>query len=441
MGTFITPDGQRYDLPGIDDPGTATQAMKSHPILKGNIPEGTRFEVGGPPPPQVQEPPPMAPIEGASPFEAGDLPSGKDVAKAASPFVRPAAEYGGLSLGAAGGSSAGPAGAVVGAGLGYSSGKALADLLDEYAGLKTPSPVGKKFVQSGKDVITGAAMEAGGQILGTAITSAGNAIANSGAAERAYASAIKMPLSAKWVKARGPEGTSNIKRAVGKGLDEFIPPSGFGLEITKKGKADAAAAIDAEISKMTGTYNTQEILTNGLSRAIEKAKKGEAPIKDLEKIVSYMDDLKAGHPPELTPVQLNDLKKSLYELANYDKMYGKSDSLIETMRKGIAHEARLKLQATNPTVKDVNADYASWRLLEEALERSLARRNNRDIIDLGTKVMVGRESLPLAIFNQTVGHPEVKAQIAFMLKKSGKISGAAVGRPAAYTFEELFNQN
>jgi hypothetical protein len=188
---------------------------------------------------------------------------------------------------------------------------------------------------------------------------------------------------------------------------------------------------------MTGTYNTQEILTNGLTRAVDIAKKGEAPVKDLEKIVGYMNDLKAGHPPEMTPVQLNELKKSLYSLANYDKLYGKSDSLIETMRKGIAHEARIQLQATNPALKDVNADYAAWRLLEESLERSLARRNNRDLIDLGTKVMVGRESIPLAVFNQTVGHPAVKAQIAFMLKGAGKVSGKGIGRPAAYTFDQL----
>jgi hypothetical protein len=134
----------------------------------------------------------------------------------------------------------------------------------------------------------------------------------------------------------------------------------------------------------------------------------------------------------MTATELNDLKKELYKLANYDKMYGKGDSLVETMRKGIAHEARLQLQASNPALKEANADYASWRLLEEALERSLARRNNRDLIDLGTKVMIGRESIPLAIINQTVGHPAVKAQIAFMLKNAGKMSGTKVARPISY---------
>ena len=384
-----------------------------------------------------EEPSPISPVEGASPWEAGQAPTVKETAREVSPYARLVLEYGGLAAGAVGGAPTGPVGSVAGAGLGYASGKGMADLLDEWTGLKAPKSIGDKFVQSGKDVVSGAAMEAGGQLLGAGITAVGEKIAKSGLAERAYASSIKMPLSQKWVKAHGPEGTSNIKKAVGKGLYESIPPSEYGLEVTKQGKQSALDAIDAEISKMTGTFSTQDILNNGLTRAIEKAQKGEAPLRDLEKIKVFATDLHAGRSSSLTARELNELKKELYQLANYDKMYGKSDSLVETMRKGVAHEARLQLQVSNLALKDINADYASWRLLEEALERSLARRNNRDLIDLGTKVMIGRESIPLAIFNQTVGHPSVKAQIAFMMKGAGKISGKGIGRPAAYTFDQL----
>ncbi len=384
-----------------------------------------------------EEPSPISPVEGASPWEAGQAPTVKETAREVSPYARLVLEYGGLAAGAVGGAPTGPVGSVAGAGLGYASGKGMADLLDEWTGLKAPKSIGDKFVQSGKDVVSGAAMEAGGQLLGAGITAVGEKIAKSGLAERAYASSIKMPLSQKWVKAHGPEGTSNIKKAVGKGLYESIPPSEYGLEVTKQGKQSASDAIDAEISKMTGTFSTQDILNNGLTRAIEKAQKGEAPLRDLEKIKVFATDLHAGRSSSLTARELNELKKELYQLANYDKMYGKSDSLVETMRKGVAHEARLQLQVSNLALKDINADYASWRLLEEALERSLARRNNRDLIDLGTKVMIGRESIPLAIFNQTVGHPSVKAQIAFMMKGAGKISGKGIGRPAAYTFDQL----
>jgi hypothetical protein len=368
-------------------------------------------------------------------FNPDMYPMDQGAAQTGAKLARPVLEYGGLAAGAAGGAPAGPAGSVAGAGLGYGAGKGIADLLDEWTGLKAAPSLGQRFVQSGKDVVSGAAMEAGGQALATGLTAAGKAISESGAAERVYASAVKMPLSRKWIKARGPEGTSNVKMAVNKGLSEQVPPSELGLEAAKAGKKNAADAIDAEISKMTGTYSTQEILDTGLVRALEKARKGEAPIKNLDKIIQYSEDLAAGHPPELTPTQLNELKKSLYELANFDKMYGKADSLVETMRKGVAHEARLQLQASNPALKDVNADYASWRLLEEALELSLAKRNNRDLVDLGTKVLVGNDSLPLAVFNQTVGHPRVKAQIAFMLKNANKTASPNAGRAVAYSFD------
>ena len=360
-------------------------------------------------------------------------PSEPSVNMVASSIYRPALEYGGMAAGAAGGmASPIPGGSVMGAGLGYGIGKGVADLLDQWVGLKKTTSTGEKFAQAGKDVLAGGAMEAGGQLLGAGISKIGAAIAESGAAQRTYASAVKMPLSQKWVKARGPAGTSDVKMAVGKGLAENIPPTELGLAAAKSGKANAADAIDAEISKMTGTFSTQDILTNGMRNAVDMARKGEAPAKDMEKVIQYTSNLLEGRQANMNATELNDLKKELYKLANYDKLYGKADSLVETMRKGVAHEARLQLQANNPALKDVNADYASWRLLEEALERSLARRNNRDLIDLGTKVMIGRESLPLAILNQIIT-PNVKSHVAFMLKNADKVTGATISRPAAYT--------
>ena len=377
-----------------------------------------------------------APSSGVE-FNPDMYPADAGVANVLKPMVRPALEYGGMAAGATVGALTGPVGSLAGAGLGYGAGKGIADLLDEWSGLKETKPLGQKFVQSGKDVVSGAAMEAGGQILGAGITKAGEAIANSKLGERLYASAVKMPLSQKWVKARGPEGTSNVKTAVNKAISEQVPPSELGLESVKAGKAKAADLIDAEISKMTGTYSTHDIIRNGVRKSVDMARKGEAPAADMERIIKYTDNLLTGRQANMTATELNDLKKELYKLANYDKLYGKADSLVETLRKGLAHEARLQLQASNPALKDLNADYAAWKLLEEALERSLARRSNLDVIGLGTKVLVGRESWPLAILNQTIGHPSVKAHVAFMLKNANKVTGASINRPAAYTVGQL----
>ncbi len=363
---------------------------------------------------------------------SGDMATAQTAAK----IARPVLEYGGMAAGAVAGAPLGPLGSVGGAGLLYAGGKSVADALDEYVGLRESPSFGKRLAQGAKDVVTGGLMEMGGQTINVGIGAAGKYLSESNIPQRLYSSAVKMPLSQKWVKARGPEGTSNVKMAVNKGIGEKVPPSEYGLEVAKAGKADAAKVIDAEVSKMTGTFSTDEILNNGLARAIEKAQKGEAPLKDLERISKFATDLQAGRSGKLTPKELNDLKKELYELANYDKMYGKSDSLIETMRKGIAHEARLQLQAANPALKGANVNYAEWRLLEEALERSLARRSNRDIVGLGTKVLLGRETIPLAILNATIGHPQVKSKIAFIISNSGK-TPPVIGRPASYLFNEL----
>lgn len=365
-------------------------------------------------------------------FPVYDQPGDMATAQTAAKIARPALEYGGATVGAMAGAPLGPAGSVAGAATLYAGGKSVADLIDEYVGLKESPSLGKRLAQGAKDVTTGGLMEMGGQIINAGIGAAGKYLSESNIPQRLYSSAVKMPLAQKWVKARGPEGTSNVKMAVNKGINEKVPPSEYGLEVAKRGKAQAADAIDAEVSKMTQTFSTQDILNNGLSRAIEKAQKGEAPLKDLERISKFASDLQAGRAGKLSASELNDLKKELYSLANYDKLYGKSDSLIETIRKGVAHEARMQLQASNPALKDANVNYAEWRLLEEAIERSLARISNRDIIGLGTKVLVGRETIPLAVLNATVGHPLVKSKIAFMLKGVGQ-TPAVIGRPISYT--------
>ncbi len=346
----------------------------------------------------------------------------------ASMLYRPALEYGGMAVGGLLGTPAGPGGNVVGAGLGYGIGKGVADIIEG----KQPQTLNAALAKSGKDVLSGASMEAGGAILGRGIQAGGKALAESGLAERLYSSSIKMPLSQKWVKARGPEGTSNVKMAVKKGLDERIPPSEYGLELTKAGKMEAGKAIDREVASMTESYPINDILKNGLQKSIQKAIKGEAPMKDISRVKAYAEDLKAGRSPELSAAELNDLKKELYQLADYDKLYGKADSLVETMRKGVAHEIRMRLQASNPALQSANVNHAQWKLLEEAIERSLARRNNRDIIDLGTKVLIGKETMPMAFLNATIGHPAVKSRIAFIVKDASKLTGGKIARPVGY---------
>jgi hypothetical protein len=86
-------------------------------------------------------------------------------------YVRPALEFGGMLAGGATGAVAGPAGSIAGGGLGYAAGKNIADLI--YAEQGT---LPQELAKTGKDVVQGAAMEAGGQVLGKALPALATAV-------------------------------------------------------------------------------------------------------------------------------------------------------------------------------------------------------------------------------------------------------------------------
>lgn len=124
--------------------------------------------------------------------------TGQEIATAVSPYARPLLEAGGAlvggSLGAGGGTLVAPGagsvvGGVAGAGLGYAAGRELADRIDEYAGTRKTVPLPWQFVNTGKNVVEGAGMEAGGQVAGKVLPFLGKQVAK--AARPVMRSAIK----------------------------------------------------------------------------------------------------------------------------------------------------------------------------------------------------------------------------------------------------------
>lgn len=101
--------------------------------------------------------------------------------------ARPVLEGAGMGLGSVVGGGAAlatgpaapvavPVGAVLGGGIGYAGGKQLANILEEQLGVRQTPSLQKQLVQSGKDVISGAAMEAGGQGAGVALSAVGQKV-------------------------------------------------------------------------------------------------------------------------------------------------------------------------------------------------------------------------------------------------------------------------
>src|SRR3989304_6284000 len=81
-------------------------------------------------------------------------------------IVRPAVTGLGLVGGGIIGAGAGGIGAPIGAGLGYAAGEQTVDFFEEMMGWRKTKPVGEELLQAGRDVLTGGAMEATGQIAG-----------------------------------------------------------------------------------------------------------------------------------------------------------------------------------------------------------------------------------------------------------------------------------
>jgi hypothetical protein len=93
-----------------------------------------------------------------------------DVKQGVSAVQRPVLEGGGLTAGGMLGSATGnPLMTLLGSGMGYSMGANAADRVDELLGMKQPMSLQDIATKSVTDIPTGAAYEAGGQIIGKAI--------------------------------------------------------------------------------------------------------------------------------------------------------------------------------------------------------------------------------------------------------------------------------
>lgn len=348
------------------------------------------------------------------PIGGGDLPIGLDTGeytKAIKQSTISATPEIGAALGAIGGPWGVP--------LGYLIGKQAQTLMS------SPTlPSGQTMAtQAISDLPNAAMIGMTGPIAGKAIGSTLDYLGPKmqQGAERLYSSAIKMPLSRKWTKVRGEEQTTKIREATRKGLEEEIPPTEFGREKIRGIKEEHGEQIGAMAKDIpSGPYDLDDIILRGVSKAVDRAKKGEDIAGELTRIKEWAEKYRLAKSSKPSGEELEKWKVELYKRANYDKTSGKSDSLIETIRKGVAHEMRLDLEKVNPALRMVNKDWAAANDLEEALERAIPRQNNNAILDLGTKVLIGKETMPWAIVNKVLGVPRVKAKIAFAMDKMGR---------------------
>jgi hypothetical protein len=139
---------------------------------------------------------------------------------------------------------------------------------------------------------------------------------------------------------------------------------------------------------------------------------------------AYKETLKAGRREHLTPGEANSLKAEIYKDINFiTESKSSSTRFQQVAKKGVARELDKALDAMFPELEGINARYGARKDLIEALERYMGREGNKNMIGLGTKVLLRPHHWPAAILDSTLGHPQVKARLAFLLNKVRRSKG------------------
>ena len=241
--------------------------------------------------------------------------------------------------------------------------------------------------------------------------------------KRLYGSAVKMPMSKKWIKTLPDEVISQQTIAIEEGLNSRVPPSEYGLAKIKGLKREVETYID-DITEILSQdpknfVSREAALEKGLAKARAKADNSS----DKEGAHQFIDAIAErfrAQPEYMTPQKANAVKRQLYDELSYktEESTGLSAQMSSVGKKGVAHEIMLNLEDIYPPLAGLNATDAARISLHEAIEKSFARETQKNLVPLGAKIMMNPKTWPLALWEATIGHPQVKTRLAFALHKA-----------------------
>ncbi len=346
------------------------------------------------------------------------------------PYLKPTAEGIGLVGGGLAGTTAGPAGTVAGAGLGYAGAKEAINLLDQKYGYAEAQPLTQEFIQSGKDVLEGMVLEAGGAVFGKAIQLVGKKAIP--IAKRIYESALK------------PSTTLNpsvIDRRITTALRE-------GATVTKGGfekNIREIKGINNTISGRIKQYATEgeAVLTQKAVRPLGELEaatraKSITPSADIAVIAKLKEEVLAGQPAKIPINQAQIFKQTINkELDDFYKAISKGrvvppKSLLKA-KSALAKGLREEIAQVFPEVTKLNQREGALIELNKSLGRAVNRIRNRELIPLVVGITTGvapAHYLWKALLLKTVEHPWVKSRLAIALYRAGQKPLAEMGKRA-----------
>ena len=328
---------------------------------------------------------------------------------------------------------------IVGTALGWGIARQLNDVLIEgYNRLGGEAPtsttVGEEMKQSAADVGTALILGKATEMGARAAPHIENYLFNT-LPKRLYGSAIKTPMSKKWVQTLPDEVLSKQTSVIQEGLDSRIATNEQGLSKIKFLQKEAVEYID-DITKILSTdpsklISREALLEKGLEKAYIKATNSSDPVASKAAVDAIATRFRA-HSKNLTPAKANQIKRQLYEEVKYG---GAEPSAIKAQidtsgKKGVAREIMLNLEEMYPALKDINRTDAARIGLVEAIEKAYAKEATKNMVPLGAKILLRPKSWPLAVWEGTMGHPRVKTQLAFALHKANPAKYPA--KPSAY---------
>ena len=408
MGAFITPDGQRYDMPGIEDPGSAMEAIKLHPVLKGNIPEGTRFTAGdnATPAPPAQEP---------TGFPVYDYPGDVKTAKTA---ARLGMEAGGQLLGGLGGAAVGTAiapgpgtvaGGIAGETGGYAAGSKGADyLLGEDTGSWN-----RKLAEGAAFSVVPRGLIAGAEALGPKFVRSALKIPPTKVNAKTATNAVDTVISENMrVGEGGVAKGKDIIRESEKYLDDLLSKSKESVDVSKIVDAIDTMKKDPRFAYGSDPLAANDILDSVAEKVINHptvSPSGTIPLAEAQK-------LKKGLYRELDKFYKNtrSLDPSKAILTNAD-MVGKA-TWAESVREEILAAPGIPKEAANVLARESNIiNTMGW------IKRRINVAAGMDPLTFNDVIVGGllRQGWPATLAVRFLRLPAIQSQLGIWMAKSG----------------------
>jgi hypothetical protein len=366
---------------------------------------------------KAQEPSPMSPVEGASPFPMGEVPTGKEMA----PYARPIIEAGGQMAGGAAGSLLGPAGMVAGETAGYVGGSYLGDLLlgDSNRTLARRVGEGAAFslvpfgVGKGAEILGKGAVRSALKIPPTQISPK--------AAGKVVDTVVKENLR---VGAGGVAKAEKIIQSVEKDLNDVLSKSGSNIDTAKF--VQAIDDIRPKFKYASDPVAANSVLDDVANLAMNhpEVRNGKIPIEAAQK-------LKKGLYQEL---------KGFYR--NKQSLTPKSAIAANTEEVGKAawaNSVRNEVM-TDPTIPKEAVDWLKRESnVINALQWIKRRSNvgaNMDPITFNDVLLGGllREGVPYAVAVRFARSPAVLSQTGIYMAKGGETFGKALRTGATLAY-------